>query len=190
MRIKEKLNPDKLFFTSDTHFHHTNILEFCNRPWGDIRTHDLALIQNWNKVVPYDGKVFHLGDFAMTSNVDYLRELVLRLNGDIYLIMGNHDYRNRMDRESIKSLFKEVCDIAELNVDGINLVMCHFPMLYWNRGYYHLHGHIHGGPNSKSSEIAPKHIKRYDVGVDNNNYRPISFNELIGDKFLKLGFNE
>jgi len=55
---------------------------------------DKALIDNWNKVVPKDGIVFHGGDFAMTARIDYIRDIVSRLNGKIYLILGNHVLKN------------------------------------------------------------------------------------------------
>lgn len=179
MRLREKFNPEKVFFTSDTHFHHSNIIEFCHRPWGDVKTHDLALIQNWNSKVPEDGIVFHLGDFVMTSNIEWTKELISKLNGEIYLIIGNHDYHNRMDREVIKPLFKGVYDVIEFTLlDYYNFILCHYPMMYWKRGSYHLHGHVHSGPNSTAKEIVTEHQMRYDVGVDNNNYAPVSFEEL------------
>ena len=54
----------KIFFTSDSHFFHENIMKFCHRPFKTIEEQDQTLIENWNKVVPQDGLVFHLGDFA------------------------------------------------------------------------------------------------------------------------------
>lgn len=181
MKLREKLDSEKLFFTSDTHFHHTNILEFCKRPWSNIKTHDLALIQNWNKVVPEDGIVIHAGDLCMTASTDYIRELVKQLNGTIHLVMGNHDYRNRMDRNIIRNIFENrVYDILEFSVqDYYNFIICHYPLLYWHRGFHHLHGHIHSGLNSTASEVVPEHFMRYDIGVDNNNYTPISLEELV-----------
>lgn len=181
MRIKENLDPSKLYFTSDMHIHHSNILEFCKRPWGDVKTHDAALIQNWNRVVPKDGIVFQLGDLIMSSNLDYLQELMNQLNGTIYHILGNHCYRNRMDRESaVKILGGRVFDIIEIEFPDLNyrLLMSHYPFMYWRLDAYHLHGHVHSGPNSTAKEKVPEHPRRYDVGVDNNNYQPVSFFEL------------
>lgn len=187
MEIKGlKFDTEKVFFTSDTHFHHANIIQFCHRPWGDVTTHDYALIQNWNRVVPKDGIVFHLGDFIMTSNIEWTKELLSKLNGQIYLIMGNHDYHNRMNRQVIRDLFENrVYDIVEIVLsDYYRFIMCHYPMLYWRRGSYHLHGHVHSGPYSLASEKVPEHYMRYDVGVDNNNYEPVSFEDLT-EIFLK-----
>ena len=54
----------KIFFTSDTHFDHANIIKFCDRPFKDVEEMNWKLIKNWNDKVPQDGLVFHLGDFA------------------------------------------------------------------------------------------------------------------------------
>ena len=73
-----------------THFGHTNIIRFCKRPWKTVEEMDNALIQNWNSVVGENDIVFHLGDFAFAPNWRW-KELLVKLNGRIYLIMGNHD---------------------------------------------------------------------------------------------------
>lgn len=186
MKIKEKFDKDKLFWTSDSHFHHKNIIEFCNRPFGDMQTMDSAMIQNWNRVVPEDGIVFDLGDFIMTSSIEWTRSLLNQLNGTIYKIMGNHDYRNRMDRQIIKDMYDnrvfDTCEVSvqdkELDGNCANFFMSHYPHLYWPTGYFHLHGHVHSGPNSESKDKVPFHPRRYDVGVDNNDYTPISYHQL------------
>lgn len=185
MKIRINFDKDKLFFTSDPHFHHSNIIEFCNRPWGDIKTHDLTLIENWNNIVPEDGIVFCGGDFIWTGNIDRVKDVVDRLNGKIYLTLGNHDYKNRLDREIFKSIFEDVQDIyyftvkdEELEQEHADFMICHYPIMFWRSGYFQLHGHVHSGPKSEASEKVPFHPMRYDIGVDNNNYKPISYHEL------------
>ena len=183
MRFKTDTN--KIFFTSDNHFHHTNIIEFCNRPWGDIKTHDNALIQNWNQVVPSDGIVFCGGDFIWTGNIKEVKSLVEQLNGDIYLTLGNHCYKNKLYRPIFKSIFKDVRDMyyitildSELEHNHINFLLCHYPLMFWRSRYVNLHGHVHSGPNIDAKEKVPFHPMRYDIGIDNNNYKPISYHEL------------
>ena len=94
--------------------------------------------------------------------------------------------QNKLDREIIKNIFKsyggDTMDIASIlirNDNNQNLICCHYPMLFWPTGSWMLHGHIHSGPNSKNSEKAPFHALRYDVGCDNNFYKPISYIELM-----------
>ena len=82
----------KVFFTSDTHFGHQNIIRFCNRPWATIAEHDQALIDNWNDTVLEDAVVFHLGDFSYKGGgFPTIRNLKGLLHGQIVLISGNHD---------------------------------------------------------------------------------------------------
>ncbi|MFW6311689.1 MAG: metallophosphoesterase [Nanoarchaeota archaeon] len=185
MEIKKKFNKDNLYFTSDSHFHHKNIVEYCNRPWGDVQTQDSALIALWNSVVPKDATVFHGGDFIFTGNIEYTRELVDKLNGTIYLTLGNHDYKNSLNREVFKTIFEDVQDIyyitvedEELEYNCMNIQICHYPLYYWRSGYVHLHGHIHSGPRSTSNEKLSFHPLRYDIGIDNNDYKPISYHDL------------
>ncbi len=185
MKITENFSKDKLFFTSDTHWKHKNIIEFCNRPFQDEFYMDEALIDNWNKVVPKDGVVFHAGDFAMTSRIDYIKEIVGRLNGKIYLTLGNHDYQNRFERQVIRDIFHQTDDVfyftvqdEELESKHANFMVFHYPIMFWRRGYIHLHGHIHSGPTSTANEKVPFHPMRWDIGVDNCNFIPISYHQL------------
>lgn len=185
MRIDYKGDLDKLFFTSDTHFFHANAIIHSGRPFESNEHQTEELIKRWNEVVPKDGIVYHLGDLCWTGNIDRIIWLNEQLNGTINLVYGNHCYQNRLDRDVIKNIFKsyggDTMDIASIlvrNDNNQNLTCCHYPMLYWPTGSWMLHGHIHSGPNSTASEKASFHHLRYDVGVDNNLYKPISYIEL------------
>lgn len=185
MRINYKGDLDKLFFTSDLHFFHEGILKFCNRPFESVAHQTEELIKRWNEVVPEDGVVWHLGDLCWTGNVDVVADLNHRLNGQINLVMGNHDYNNKLDRYVFKEMFGLnngiITDVANIIVrkdDDRQLYCCHYPLLYWPANTIMLHGHVHSGPNSTASEIVPFHPLRYDVGCDNNDYYPISYIEL------------
>ena len=83
-----KLSGEGLWFTSDTHFNHANILKFTNRPFENVTEHDEALIKNWNDRVGVNDTVFHLGDFCFGSSQKIV-EIRERLNGNIVLIRGN-----------------------------------------------------------------------------------------------------
>lgn len=186
MKIDYKGDLDKLFFTSDTHFFHENIIKLCNRPFESNQDQTEKLIERWNQTVPEDATVFHFGDLIMTGNIDSIINIIQRLNGTINLVMGNHDYQNKLDREVIKNIFRsyggDVMDIASILVrqdNNTQLTGCHYPMLFWPRDSIMIHGHIHSRPNSTSLEKAPFHPMRYDIGVDNNDYRPVSYLNLI-----------
>ena len=81
----------KIFFTSDTHFFHEHIIKFCNRPFKNAEEMNYKLIQNWNKKIPTDGLVFHLGDFGWGGYKEF-KNIRDQLNGEIILIKGNHKY--------------------------------------------------------------------------------------------------
>ena len=82
-----------IWFTSDTHFYHSNIIGFCKRPFKNVEDMNETLIENWNRVVGQDDIVFHLGDFCLGGSAEWTK-ILDRLNGKIYLIMGNHDLKN------------------------------------------------------------------------------------------------
>lgn len=187
MKIDYKGDLDKLFFTSDSHFFHDNIRHFCNRPFESNEHQTQELIRLWNEVVPKDGIVFHAGDLCWTGNIDRIIWLNEQLNGTIYHILGNHCYQNKLDREVIKNIFKsyggDQMDVANLlvrNDNNTQLFISHYPLMYWPSGSVMLHGHVHSGPTCGSaSEKVPFHPMRYDIGVDNNLYKPISYIELM-----------
>ena len=178
----ETYGKKNLFFTSDTHFFHGRIIELCNRPFHSVEEMNEALITNWNRVVPRDGVVFHLGDFAF-GGPDEWNSILDRLNGKIHLILGNHDMR--MARTEIMERFSEVTLQKIISVDGRNILLNHYPFLCYsgeNRGEWQLFGHVHSGEHNDSGADIPRlrHLFRtqYDVGVDNNRFTPLSYGEL------------
>lgn len=184
-KITEDLN--HIWFTSDTHFGHKNILGFCSRPFNDIYTHDETLINNWNSVVGKNDLVFHLGDVGFESP-GYIRDILSRLNGRIVLIMGNHDWKNL--NQSILDLFHSTHQQLYVQINNRKVLMNHVPFLCYGGTYrryedrvWQLFGHVHSGPNVTKGRDIPRLDMlfkdcQYDVGVDNNQYRPISFAEL------------
>lgn len=176
----------KIFFTSDTHFDHANIIHHCNRPFKDVYHMNEELITRWNsKVMPND-QVYHCGDFSLSKNPKRWEELTRRLNGQIFLIKGNHDHPKVLKK--VEHCFSWIKDYHELMIPDETsknrkrkVVLCHYAMRVWNKQHYgsfHLYGHSHGtlddNPNAKSM----------DVGVDCHNYTPISY-EKVRDILLK-----
>lgn len=131
----------KTYMISDTHFNHKNIIEYCNRPFKSIDEMNNTIINKWNKILKKDDIVYHLGDFFLGSKYA-LKEIVIRLNGTIYLIRGNHD------RLTIKSY--EDCGIivlknAPIIIDKYKIILSHRPLpdTMIKDGYINIHGHIH-----------------------------------------------
>lgn len=193
-----QLEPDqKLFFTSDLHVGHRNILNFCKRPFLDLKDMSETLIANWNRVVGENDIVFDLGDMFWWDSRHDVKKFVEKLNGTIFKIPGNHDMDcvrlfELCDREKVK-----VCaDIVALWVSDLDpafpgraaeLWLTHMPQATWphrGNGAVNLFGHIHSGPLSGASMDVPgKDLtlwphQQYDVGADNNDYTPIEIREV------------
>jgi calcineurin-like phosphoesterase family protein len=176
---KLTLNKKNLFFTSDTHFGHANIIKYCNRPFASVEEMDEDMIKNWNSVVTNNDHVFHLGDVSF-HKPEKTKSILDRLNGKIYLLRGNHE-KPALDGMCIKR-FEWVKDYFKLNVDigeskTQKVIMSHYPFLSWDeshRGSYNFYGHCHGGI---PKEVDEQHY-RVDVGVDCWGFYPVSFDTL------------
>lgn len=176
-----------IFFTSDTHFGHSKIIDYCKRPFSSIEEHDKALIQNWNNTVGQDDTVFHLGDFAY-GNSQFIANIIKQLNGNIILIKGNHDLKNI--NPTLYNIFSDVVYQARILIDKQTVYLNHFPFLCFDHGDINLYkdnysiqlfGHVHSGPLTSSKDVSRLNIlfpTQYDVGVDNNNYTPISWADI------------
>lgn len=178
---KIKYSPDHTFFTSDTHFGHANIIRFCNRPFQNVEEMNEVLIENWNKVVSKDDTVFHLGDFAFGGSSVW-NSIIPRLNGHINLIIGNHDRKNL--RQGYMSYFDMVVPQLQIEIEDNSIYLNHYPFLCYGgsyRGVWQLFGHVHSGPQADGLDISRLRVllpTQYDVGVDNNNFTPISYREV------------
>lgn len=165
-----KFSKDEVFFTSDTHFYHKNILKYCpNRKCLDIIQMNEKLIRAWNKKVSKTATVFHMGDFGFCS-LNKMEDIMDQLNGNIHIIRGNHDADFPRDR------FITISNYKEISVDGKLIVLCHYPFQVWNgshRNSYNLHGHCHGTLPFDSTSF------RMDVGVDTHpDLEPFSMAEV------------
>lgn len=172
-----------IFFTSDEHFDHNNIITFCNRPFADVEEMKEALIKNHNEVVKPGDRVYHLGDmFWRTFGVEEAVKAVQRLNGQHYYIYGNHDelFRN----QALRDKFIWCRDMENLKVQGYpNIVLCHYAMRVWNgshKGAYQLYGHTHAAMPENDS-------LSFDVGVDAQNFYPISLEAVHAKMKTKKG---
>lgn len=126
---------------------------------------DENLVENWNTVVSKDDTIYHLGDVIFSKDHSILR----RLNGNKLFLVGNHD----IDRSWY------AIDYEEIKYKGVKFVLCHYPLLTWNRarrGAIHLHGHCHGTVNHLNTNL-----RRFDVGVDVYNYKPVSIDQIIDE---------
>lgn len=172
-----------IFFTSDNHFFHENVILYCNRPFQNADEMNDAMVDNWNKVVKPGDTVYHLGDFFMGKASDW-PEIMAYLDGDIILIRGNHD--KGTTTKYLNLGFKEVHNDLIREIDGKKVWMNHYPWHDYKRELLRpernvktydiaLCGHIHQHWKYKDG--------LFNVGVDVNNFTPISLNHVL--EYLK-----
>jgi len=171
-----------IYFTSDTHFGHENILKYCNRPFASVEDMNEKLCERWNSRVGPGDTVYHLGDFAMGQKHNvYIRK---KLNGKVILVKGNHD---RSDTIMKDAGFDEVVRNMTIDLDGYKIYMAHIPVHLpdpTDRHYdpslvqqppsyydYFLCGHVH--------QQWKKNGKTINVGVDVSDYYPLTLQELL-----------
>lgn len=175
-----------IFFTSDNHFMHFNVIEYCNRPFESSDQMSKVMIQNWNSVVGKEDIIFILGDFCFSGSAQW-SWLLDTLNGTKYLVWGNHD------KGVPSTKFERMDNIINLLIldpeikDGQRISLCHYPMLSWyqsHKGSWQLFGHVHGKLSNKSladdgfditKAVTPRQL---DVGVDVHDFTPISYQEV------------
>jgi calcineurin-like phosphoesterase family protein len=187
------------FFTSDTHFGHVNVIQYCNRPFASIEAMNDGLTERWNARVGTEDTVYHLGDFALGQKVLW-PEYRKRLNGRIVFIEGNHDaptdkFTNIMQENDVVTAgllydwqFSKECPV------GTRIWLAHVPPGGDYKGRdelvrtpaphperidgvaitHHFCGHVHN-----KWKIDPD-SDCINVGVDVWNYEPKTLEEILG----------
>ena len=182
-----------VYFTSDLHFGLQSMITDYNRPKKNTKEMDEFFIKNWNSSISYSDTVYILGDFSDLSLNDTIN-IIDKLNGHKHLIIGNHD-ECMIDSELFKSKFISMNFYKKIKIGNNTLILSHYPMYSWEgkgKGYIHLHGHIHDKQLQKNNGFC------YNVGVDCNNYRPISYENILRNikyprnilPYIKLKGNE
>lgn len=169
-----------VYFISDTHFGHKNIIEYANRPFSSVEEMDETMVTRWNAKVKPQDEVYHLGDFSFYDG----RKVFHRLNGRKHLIVGNHDNEKTLQLPwaSAPRHYKVInvnIPIGE-TVDTHRVVLFHYPIEEWagqfkNRAL-HLFGHVHGKP------LKPCEFTRFDMSVECWNYTPVTLEEILESK--------
>lgn len=167
----------KNFFLSDTHFFHSNIIKYENRPFANVKEMNEEMIKRWNNKVTPEDSVYILGDFSF-GKVDETYELLNSLNGKKYLIKGNHD--RVVKTKFIADMFEWIkpYHVYKDKESGMSAVLFHFPIHTWDRehhGVLHFYGHVHSGMHHGN----PYHPRAFNVGVDVNSFEPMEFKEIL-----------
>ena len=187
LEIKGKESVSMIYFTSDLHLGHGNIVTLCNRPFSDVDAMDTVLIENWNRKVKKNDVVYLIGDIVWDKKkVPYYLE---QLSGKKILISGNHD-STWIKKEEYQKYFDRIVPYLEVHLNGHPITMCHYPMLEWKSSReeskrklgYLIHGHIH---NRIADEYRQTflHFNALNAGVDVNAFEPVTFDELMDNNY-------
>lgn len=194
--MKIELKKDqRLFFTSDTHYSHSNICSATTkwesasnmtREFDSLEKMNTTIVNNINNIVGEDDILIHLGDwsFGGFDKIQEFRDRIVCKN--IHLVLGNHDHHIERNKDGIQDLFLSVQDYLRLEVrrpinkatlETFKFVCMHYPIASWhdmNQGVIHLHGHVH-----LPSDLRVAAGKAMDVGVDGNGLEPILMDEVL-----------
>lgn len=177
----------KVFFTSDEHYGHRNIIKFCNRPFTDLDDMREGLIARHNERVAPGDTVYHLGDmFWRTTKQQDASNILARLNGNHVYVRGNHEELFDQAEFYLRFRFDSVHERLYITPDGgpkAGVVLDHFAGRVWHKsdkGSWQLYGHSHG-------ELPEDHnLLSFDVGVDANNWYPVSLTQVAERMHKKI----
>lgn len=173
-----------VFFTSDQHFGHSNIIRLCDRPFESIEQMDSVLIERWNRKVTNGDTVYILGDL-MFRNKKPPEEYLRQLKGKKHLIIGNHD-RDWIRKCDLTQWFESVNNLHYITDGKHQLALCHYPMMSWPHmtRCYMIHGHIHGNTDADYWPLIQGNPLMLNAGIDVNNFEPVTFDEMVANNTL------
>ncbi len=193
------------FYIADNHFYHAILnTSMDKRGFDTVEEMNEYMIEKWNKKVKKKDEVVIIGDFSWGSEYETC-QILDRLKGKLYLVTGNHD-KTIMKSEKLKERFGWVKSYAELSDNGRKVVLCHYPMLFYNGQYrlskndvpltYMLYGHVHDTDDQKLILSFQEQIRNYkrvhmdgvERGIPSNmincfckysDYEPLTLDEWI-----------
>lgn len=181
-----------VFFSSDTHYYHENIIKYCSRPFRDASEMNVSMSEAWNSRVGPDDVAFHLGDVSagLRDNAEGLRSIVGSLRGRKILVRGNHDHLP--DEWYIAAGFHSVFNVLRLG----DVLLTHYPLHEaLSRGLdlppletleFVVHGHSH-------RTDVPDYEDHFNVAVDRHGFAPVEsalvIPSRIHQKFLEETIN-
>lgn len=172
-------------YIADLHFGHANVIEYSNRPYGNVEEMDEDMVRIWRDSVSPLDDVWIVGDLIYKAKDP--KHILEQLTGKLHLIRGNHDHKFLKNR-SLYKYFESVDDIRIVWDGGQQVVLCHYPMAEWP-GYFrnavHLYGHIHNTEN-EAKKIMDGRTNCYNVGIDCI-HRPMTLREIRDFYWVKGG---
>ena len=190
-----------IYFSSDHHFWHANVIKYCDRPYASVQVMNEDLVTKWNETVKPEDTVYYLGDFSMAFRAVELYSH--RLNGTKYLVPGNHDFchsynkksRNSENRDKWIKKYEDhgwivLPEQTTLEIPGVATVnMCHHPIAGDSNDFPpgdHHDKYAKWRPLNDGRWLLCGHVherwkirdKMINVGVDVWDFKPVSIEEI------------
>lgn len=167
-----------IYFVSDLHFGHKNIMKYEPeyRGYSGVKDMNEHLIKQWNSKITNDDIVYNLGDFFYHTKPTEVEEILSRLQyKKMILIVGNHDDNKTLNILRSKGVEVKYADI--IRREGYGLYLSHYPTIIGSKKMYNIHGHLH------SKQIGSNY--HINVGYDSLGKVAISLEELM-EEVIKL----
>lgn len=180
------MSAPNLFFTSDYHAFHWNILSLGKgRPFSSIEEMHAVIADRHNAVVKPGDLVYFLGDFALKTKWQQALNFRKRLVGNFYFILGNHDSVAKEIFRQAPDAFVWMKDLKTIKpkIDGIPpITLCHYALRTFpgsHKGHWALYGHSHG-------MLPEDHSLSFDVGIDCHDFSPVSIEQIAAKMKKKI----
>jgi calcineurin-like phosphoesterase family protein len=169
----------EMWFCSDHHLWHENIIGYTGRPFSNAEEMNEALLESHNELVKPQDHVYFLGDMTMLRNgrdkERFIQE-VRKYNGHKRLFLGNHDHFSI--KTYLDAGFEKI--YATWRTED-NIIFSHIPIHPQSLGSViaNVHGHIHEAPEYEPAFVNDRCIPYINVSMENIDYKPINREELL-----------
>lgn len=164
-----------IYFSSDWHLGHENVLQFDSRPFASIQEHDEHILAQVNATCGINDDLYFLGDFTKSKKKEIIHAYISRIHCRLHFVFGNHDDDIRKFLKQFPELVTSFQDAAYIKYQKQKIYLHHYSCRTWRSSQYgswHLYGHSHGKLENRP------HGKSMDVAVHLHDYKPISFDQV------------
>lgn len=167
---------ENVWLISDTHFDHTNIIKYCNRPFVSVKEMNEYILHNWFRTVKVNDAVYFLGDMAFGRDSRNPRWWAAQLRGRITWVKGSHDKGVRPT--SVVPNIERVVLQEFIICAGLKFMLIHDafgPAVNGWEGWV-IHGHNHNNRPHIDNRFGRKHV---NVSVEVIDYEPVSLAHIV-----------
>jgi len=170
-KFDEIVNKEKIYFFSDAHFDHGNIIRYCKRPFHSVTQMNRELVKRWNNTVRENESIYFLGDMTYGRHRHPIDYWLGKLHGEINYVRGNHD-TDIINRASV------IAPRHGIKNGDFKFLVMHDPYRPFGYTDWIIHGDKHNNSLHRYPFINQK-TKTVNVCAELVNYTPISLGRLI-----------